>query len=96
MRTPVRTVTHALAFESLSTTFLLVVIGLLIQALITIQINPAPDGRSGFDKEDRTMSDPSRMSAERSQSTLKDGDEDPSTIQNKFMVGYQGWYVESP
>jgi hypothetical protein len=93
MRTPVRTATHALAFENLSTTFLLIATGLLIQALIAIYINPACDEITGFDKEDSTMTDSSKLSTGRSRSTLKDEDEDPSTIQNKFMVGYQGWYV---
>ena len=95
MRTPVRTVTQASAFESLSTTFLLILVGLLIQALISIYINSARDEVPGFDKEHRMMIEPSRSSTERSRSSLREGDEDPSTIQSKFMVGYQGWYVKS-
>jgi hypothetical protein len=64
---------------------LLILIGILVQALITIYINPLPTEES----TDKGMMSEIQKLPETT--TTKEDVEDPSTIQNKFMVGYQGW-----
>jgi hypothetical protein len=91
MRTPTITTIHAPVFGNISTTFLIILGGVLAQAFISIYVNPVHNGGIFSKKGNRTMTEPSRLSAEMSRGMPKDGDEDPSTIQNKFMVGYQGW-----
>jgi hypothetical protein len=93
MKSPTRTVTSTSAFGNLSTTFSLILFGVFVQALISIYTGPAQDGKLISKEDTRTMSEPAKVSGLASREAQKDGTEDPSTIQNKFMVGYQGWYV---
>jgi hypothetical protein len=100
---------HRARTERYNTTALILLIGLVVQALITIYTNPdrsliegAPDNEMStiiLEEEEAITSSVSQqdLSASRPHADnlryRSQQREDPSTIQNKFLVGYQGWSV---
>ncbi|KAH8082638.1 hypothetical protein HD553DRAFT_62746 [Filobasidium floriforme] len=80
---------HRARTERYSTTALILLIGLVVQALITIYTNPDRSLIEGaFDTKMPTID-----YQEESAVSSSPQREDPSTIQNKFLVGYQGWFT---